>query len=287
MVDDSRPLVERRPFGWTRTPVPIVGQGTWMLETALSAEAVKALRTGLDLGMTHLDTAEMYGQGRVEELVGLAIRGRREEVFLVSKVLPGNATRKGTVRACERSLERLGTDHLDCYLLHWRGDIPLSETFAAFESLVEAGKIRSWGVSNFDSGDLKEAVAIAGPERIACNQVLYNLEGRQAERRALPWCIEHRAVLVGYSPFGHGAFPEPSHPRGKVLAEIARKHGGTPRQVALAFLVRDPHVFVIPKSGHVDRVRENAASATLRLSGEDVAAIDRAFPVGRGAIPVL
>jgi diketogulonate reductase-like aldo/keto reductase len=229
----------------------------------------------------------MYGQGRVEELVGLAIRGRREEVFLVSKVLPGNATRKGTVRACERSLERLGTDHLDCYLLHWRGDIPLSETFAAFESLVEAGKIRSWGVSNFDLDDLQEAVAIAGPRRIACNQVLYNLEGRQAERRALPWCIEHGAALVGYSPFGHGAFPEAPHPGGKVLAEIARKHGATPRQVALAFLVRDPHVLVIPKSAHAERVRDNAAAAALRLSSDDVAAIDRAFPVRRGPIPVL
>ena len=279
--------VEHRPFGWTGTSVPIIGQGTWMLETAPAAEAVKALRTGMDLGMTHLDTAEMYGHGRVEELVGLAIRGRRAEVFLVSKVLPGNATRKGVVRACERSLERLGTDHLDCYLLHWRGEVPLSDTFAGFEALVEAGKIRSWGVSNFDDGDLQEALAVAGPKRIACNQVLYNLQGRQAERAVLPWCARHGAALVGYSPFGHGTFPEPPQRGGTVLAEIARNHGTTARQVALAFLVRDKHAFAIPKSARVERVRENAAAATLQLSPDDMAAIDRAFPVGRGPIPVL
>ena len=193
-------MVERRPFGWTGAPVPVIGQGTWMMEVDPHAEVVEALRTGLDLGMTHLDTAEMYGNGRVEELVGLAIRGRRKEVFLVSKVLPRNATRKGTVRACERSLERLGTDHLDCYLLHWRGDVPLADTFAALEELVTVGKIRSWGVSNFDADDLAEALEVAGPGRIACDQVLYNLGGRQAERAALPWCKKYGAGLVGLQP---------------------------------------------------------------------------------------
>jgi len=279
--------VERRPFGWTGTPVPIIGQGTWMMETDPPAEVVKALRTGLDLGMTHLDTAEMYGNGRVEELVGLAIRGRRSEVFLVSKVLPRNATRKGTVRACERSLERLGTDHLDCYLLHWRGDVPLADTFAAFEELVEKGKIRSWGVSNLDAQDLREALAVAGPQRIACNQVLYNLGARQAERAVLPWCENQGAAMVGYSPFGHGSFPEPPHRGAQVLAEVAGRHGATVRQVALAFLVRDPHTFAIPKSARSDRVRSNASAAALRLSPEEVAAIEQAFPVGRGPIPVL
>jgi diketogulonate reductase-like aldo/keto reductase len=274
--------MEKRRFGWTGVQVPVIGQGTWKMEDDPSAEALAALRTGLDAGMTHVDTAELYGGGRVESLVGRAIAGRRDQVFLVSKVMPNNASRSGTVRACEASLKRLGTDHLDCYLLHWPGSHPLEETIAAFEELVHAGKIRSWGLSNFDVDDLEEALEIAGPRRIACNQVLYHLRARDIEDRVLPWCVEHDVAVVGYSPFGSGDFPQPQSRGGKVLGEIARAHGATPHRVALAFLIRDPHLFTIPKSARVERVRENAAAAGLRLTPEEVARIEEAFPLRRG-----
>ena len=274
--------MEKRRFGWTGVQVPVIGQGTWKMEGDPPAEALAALRTGLDAGMTHVDTAELYGGGRVESLVGRAISGRRDEVFLVSKAMPNNASRSGTVRACEASLKRLGTDHLDCYLLHWPGSHPLEETIAAFEELVHAGKIRSWGLSNFDVDDLEEALEIAGPRRIACNQVLYHLRARDIEDRVLPWCVEHDVAVVGYSPFGSGDFPQPQSRGGKVLGEIARAHGATPHQVALAFLIRDPHVFTIPKSARVERVRENASAAGLRLTPEEVARIEEAFPLRRG-----
>ena len=274
--------MEKRRFGWTGVQVPVIGQGTWKMEGDPPAEALAALRTGLDAGMTHVDTAELYGGGRVESLVGRAISGRRDEVFLVSKAMPNNASRSGTVRACEASLKRLGTDHLDCYLLHWPGSHPLEETIAAFEELVHAGKIRSWGLSNFDVDDLEEALEIAGPRRIACNQVLYHLRARDIEDRVLPWCVEHDVAVVAYSPFGSGDFPQPQSRGGKVLGEIARAHGATPHQVALAFLIRDPHVFTIPKSARVERVRENASAAGLRLTPEEVARIEEAFPLRRG-----
>ena len=280
--------MQTRTFGWTGVRVPMIGQGTWKMEGDSAAEAVAALRAGLDAGMTHVDTAELYGSGKAESLVARAISGRRDQVFLVSKVLPNHASRGGTVQACEASLRRLGTDHLDCYLLHWPGQHPLEDTLAAFEQLVREGKIRSWGLSNFDVDDLEEALAIAGPRRIACNQVLYHLRARDIEAEILPWCVEHEVAVVGYSPFGSGDFPQPQSKGGKVLGEIARTHGVTPHQVALAFLVRDPHVFGIPKSAKVARVRENAGAATLRLSAEDVARLDEAFPVRRGrGLPTL
>jgi len=280
--------MQTRGFGWTGVQVPIIGQGTWKMEGDSAAEALAALQAGLDAGMTHVDTAELYGGGRVESLVARAIAGRREQVFLVSKVMPNHASRNGTVQACEATLRRLGTDHLDCYLLHWPGSHPLGDTIAAFEQLVRDGKIRSWGVSNFDVDELEEALAIAGPRRVACNQVLYHLRARDIEDRVLPWCAEHEVALVGYSPFGSGDFPQPQSRGGKVLGEIARKHGVTPHQVALAFLVRDPHVFGIPKSAKVARARENAAAAALRLSGEEIARLDEAFPVRRGrGLPTL
>lgn len=266
-------------FGPTKCSVPAVGQGTWNLERAAKKEAVAALRRGLDLGMTHIDTAEMYGAGESEEYVAEAIAGRRDEVFLVSKVLPGNATRKGTVRACEQSLKRLKSERLDCYLLHWRESIPLADTIAGLEDLQKAGKIRSWGVSNFDVDDLEEALAIAGPGRIACNQVLYHLQQRAIEHAVLPWCEKHGVALVGYTPFGN-RFPGPATAGGRVLAEIASAHGATARQVALAFLVRRPSLFAIPKASSTAHTEENAKAGALALSPDEIARIDAAFPKG-------
>lgn len=268
-------------FGPAGTQVPAIGQGTWYIEQAPRAAAVAALRRGLDLGMTHIDTAELYGGGAAEEIVGEAMKGRRDEVFLVSKVMPNHASRSGTIAACEKSLKLLGTDRLDCYLLHWRGRHPLAETIAGLEDLVAAGKILSWGVSNFDADDLDEALAIAGPGRIACNQVLYHLEERGIEHRVVPWCEKNKVAVVGYSPFGHDGFPGPRTAGGKVLAEIAARHGATPRKIALAFLVRRPSLFTIPKAADVAHVEENAGAGELSLSAEDIAAIDKAFPVGR------
>ena len=192
----------RRPFGWTGVPVPVIGQGTWNLERADRAEAVAALRRGLDAGMTHVDTAEMYGAGRVEELVGEAIAGRRDEVFLVSKVLPEHASFAGVLAACEASLRRLATDRLDLYLLHWASRHQIEQTIAGFERLVRDGKIRHYGVSNFDTGELERALALAGPDRIACNQVLYHLEERAIEHAVLPWCERHGMAVKMAGPKG-------------------------------------------------------------------------------------
>ena len=211
-------------FGSADRQVAVIGQGTWNLEQAPRAAAVAALRRGLDLGMTHIDTAEMYGSGRAEAVVGEAIAGRRDEVFLVSKVLPHNASRRGTRAACEASLRRLGTDRLDCYLLHWPGSHPLEETIAAFEELQRDGKILSWGVSNFDVGDLEELLSVAAGSRSACNQVLYHLEERAIEHAVLPWCEEHGVAVVGYSPFGHGPLSRAEHARRRAcLARSPRR----------------------------------------------------------------
>jgi diketogulonate reductase-like aldo/keto reductase len=280
--------VETRTWGWTAIPVPKAGQGTWKMEHDDRGEALVALRAGVDAGLTHVDTAELYGNGRVEELVGEALAGRRDEVFLVSKVQPSNASRKGTLQACERSLRRLRTDHLDCYLLHWSGSHPLEDTIASFEELLQAGKIRSWGLSNFDVEDLEAAQRIAGPRRIACNQVLYHLKARDMEAEVLPWCTRHEVAVVGYSPFGSGRFPAASSAGGKVLGALAEAHRATPFQVALAFLLRDPHVFAIPKAADEGHVQANAAAAALALSAEELEQLDRAFPVhtGRG-LPTL
>lgn len=282
--------METRVFGNAGVAVPVIGQGTWQMEDDDADAALRALRAGLDLGLTHLDTAELYGQGRVEEaLVAKAIAGRRDEVFLVSKVMPSNATRKGTVAACERSLRRLGTDRLDCYLLHWPGSHPLEDTVRAFEELVKAGKIRSWGVSNFAVDELEEALAIAGKGRIACNQVLYHLGERAIEHAVVPWCESQGVAVVAYSPFGNGHFPSPTSAGGKVLADIARAHGATPYQVALQFLVRRPSLFAIPKASDVAHVRDNAKAASLKLTPEELQRIDAAFPRGDepAALPVI
>lgn len=270
--------MERRRFGPVPREVAVIGQGTWYIDDAHRPTATAALRRGLDLGMTHIDTAEMYGDAEI--VVGEAIAGRRDELFLVSKVLPGNASRSGTVAACERSLERLRTDRLDCYLLHWPGSHPLEETFAAFERLREQGKILSWGVSNFDVPDLEAAWKAGGEGRIACNQILYNLGERAIEHAVLPWCEAHGVAAVAYSPFGHGDFPGPRTPGGVVLEKIAAAHGATARQVALRFLVRQPSLLTIPKASSVDHAEDNAGAGALRLTEDELARIDRAFPLG-------
>jgi diketogulonate reductase-like aldo/keto reductase len=263
------------------TQVPIIGQGTWQLENANKAAAIAALRAGLDLGLTHIDTAEMYGSGSVERLVGEALGERRDEVFLVSKVLPSNASRRGTVFACEQSLKRLKTDRLDCYLLHWPGGHPLEDTIAAFEELQQVGKILSYGVSNFDEELVAEAVRIAGPGRIAVDQVLYSLAERHIEHAVLPTCTKLGVALVGYSPF-HG-FVE-----SEALREVARELSATPRQVQLAFLVREPPLFAIPRSSSVSHTRENAGAGRLKLSPKQIARIDEAHPLRvRRELPMI
>ena len=270
--------MELRRFDDTGKQIPIIGQGTWEIDNADRAAAVAALRLGIELGMSHIDTAEMYGDA--EELIGVAIKGQRDEVFLVSKVLPENASRAGTIAACDRSLGRLRTDRLDCYLLHWRGSYPLDDTIEAFERLRRNGKILSWGVSNFDVPDLEEAWEIAGDNRIACNQVLYHLKERAIEHRVIPWCEAHDVAVVGYSPFGHGDFPRPSTTGGRLLREIAAAHGATPRQVALRFLTRHPPLFTIPKAGNSEHAAENATAGRLKLTASEIARLDAAFPLG-------
>jgi diketogulonate reductase-like aldo/keto reductase len=281
--------MERRRFGPTKRDVPVIGQGTWYIDEADRASAIAALRHGMDLGMTHVDTAELYGSGDAEEIVGEAIAGRRRELFLVSKVLPENASRAGTRTACERSLARLRTDHLDCYLLHWRGPHPLAETIAGFEDLRRAGKILSWGVSNFDADDLEEAWTIAPENHLTCNQVLYNLQERAIEVAVIPWCERNGVAVVGYSPFGHGKFPGPRTAGGRVLQQIADAHGATARQIALAFLTQWHPVFTIPKASSPAHAAENAGAGDLRLSKAELARIDDAFPLGAlpRALPML
>jgi diketogulonate reductase-like aldo/keto reductase len=278
--------VRTRPFGPTSRPVPVIGQGTWLLEKAPERDAIRALHAGFEAGMTHVDTAEYYGNGAAESLVGRAIEawGRREELFIVSKVLPDHASRRGTVEACERSLARLRLEQLDLYLLHWPGDEPLEETIAGFEDLSGAGKILAWGVSNFDADLLRRAALIGGPGRLACDQVLYHLQERAIEHAVLPACRELGAAMVGYSPFGSGKFPAPGSRGGRVLGELAKARGATPRQIALAFLVREEGTFAIPKAAKPQHVRENAAAAAIELGEDEVRRIEQAFP--RGAVPL-
>lgn len=278
----------QRKFGWTGVDVPIIGQGTWMIDgdSEVESRALQTLRLGLDLGMNHIDTAEMYGEGHVEELVGEAIAGRRDEIFLVSKVLPSNASYDGTLKACERSLKRLKTDWLDLYLLHWRGSYPLSETMRAMEKLVAEGLVKYIGVSNFDVEDLVEAEQVLQTEQIACNQVLYNLRDRGIEPRLLPYCSKKRIAVVGYAPFGHGNFPSPSSREGKLLIEIGRRHNRTPKQVALTYLTRHPSTFTIPKTTRLERVKENSGGVGWQLTENEVNMIDRAFPVPPPGTPL-
>jgi diketogulonate reductase-like aldo/keto reductase len=255
--------------------VPALGQGTWYMGDAPKrhADEVAALRLGLDLGMTLIDTAEMYAEGGAEQVVGDAITGRRDQVFLVSKVYPHNASRKGVVAACERSLKRLKTDRLDLYLLHWRGAVPLAETVEAFHGLIAAGKIRRFGVSNFDTGDMEELWRTPGGRDCATNQVLFNLTRRGIEYRLLPWCRKHKVPVMAYSPLEQGRLAGK-----KALAAIAQRHDVAPLQVALAWVLGQAGVIAIPKATDPDHVRANRASADLALTEADQAELDRGFP---------
>ncbi|MEG9438518.1 aldo/keto reductase [Edaphobacter sp. HDX4] len=263
--------------------LPILGQGTWHLaETpGRRKDEIAALRIGLDLGMTLVDTAEMYGDGAAEELVGEVIADRRDEVFLVSKVLPENATRRGTIAACERSLRRLGTDRLDLYLLHWRGNHSLEDTIEGFQSLLQAGKIRHWGVSNFDVSDMDELVGLPGGSDVATDQVLYNLTRRGIEHDLLPWCQQHRMPTMAYSPIEQGRML--GHHE---LQKVAERHRATAAQVALAWVLRIEGVIAIPRAGEPNHVRENRGAVDLRLTERDLAELDQAFPQPRGKVPL-
>ena len=281
----------KRKFGWTNVDVPIIGQGTWLIENGNTINnnnkdyisAIKTLQVGLDLEMTHIDTAEMYGNGKAEEMVGQAIAGRkREEIFLTSKVLPSNASYDGIIRACKNSLKRLKTDYLDLYLLHWpSSQYPIIETMKAMEKLVSDNLVRFIGVSNFNLKELQEAEKALQNEHIACNQVLYNLGYSAIEKRILPYCTKQEIAVVGYSPFGHGNFYSPKSTKGKVLEDIANRHGRTPRQIALRFLSLQSNVFTIPKTIHPERVIENSQSVDKDwcLTDRDIKEINKAFPV--------
>lgn len=253
--------------------MPVLGQGTWGIGVNRSNRRaeVRALQLGMDLGMTLIDTAEMYGDA--ESVVGEAIRGRRDEVFVVTKVLPSHASRRGTIRACERSLRKLAVDCIDLYLLHWSGSEPLGDTFAAFEELRQAGRIKSFGVSNFDLGELQAAQRIAGPGGIATNQILYNLARRGPEAALIPHCEDAGIVIMAYSPLEQAALDFTG-----TLAEVGRRHGATPAQVAIAWTLRRPGVAAIPKAAREAHVRENAGAAGVRLLAEDLADLERAFP---------
>ncbi|MBV8489058.1 MAG: aldo/keto reductase [Candidatus Eremiobacteraeota bacterium] len=273
--------MQTKAFGSTGVEVAVVGQGTWDVPEsgARRDEGKRALLRGIELGMTHIDTAEMYGTGRVEEIVGETIAGvPRERLFVTTKVLPGNASRGETIKAADRSLRALRLDYVDLYLLHWPSDIPLEETMTALESLVTAGKTRFIGVSNFDTSEMLEAASYLRNVPLACNQVLYHLRERGPEHRLIPTARERGIAIVGYTPFGRGRFPRTQTGDDSVLDRVARKHGATPRQVILAFLTREPNAFAIPKASRVEHVEENAGAGDLRLDPSDVAAIDEAFP---------
>jgi diketogulonate reductase-like aldo/keto reductase len=275
-------ILNTRAFGASGRQVAAVGQGSWRIEAGEAAAATAALQRGLDLGLTHIDTAEMYGSGESERLIAAAVGGRRDQVYLVSKVLPSNASKRGTIKACDRSLANLNTDRLDCYLLHWRGSYPLEETIDAFQTLKRDGKILAWGVSNFDVADLEELAAISGAGLPACNQVLYHLKERAIEHAVLPWCREHGVALVAYTPFGTSpAIYTGETAQGRALQQVAAAHGATPRQVALAFLLRNPEVFVIPKASTMAHVTDNAGATALTLSDAELALLDSAFPRGK------
>ena len=267
--------------------IPILGQGTWrMAENSASRKTeIAALQLGLDLGMSLIDTAEMYGEGAAEELIGEAIAGRRAEVFLVSKVYPHNATREGAIQACERSLRRLQTDYLDCYLLHWRGSVPLIETIDAFQTLRRAGKILDYGVSNFDIDDMEEAFALPGGDEIVTNQVLYNLVHRGIEWDLLPWCRERGVPIMAYSPIGHSGGEKKEMLGDPTLKTIAARHQATTAQVALAWLLQRD-VVAIPKASSPEHVRENRAALDLKLTKKDFLDLDEAFPPPTKKIPL-
>jgi len=263
--------------------VPALGTGTWKMgeDSRRRSDELAALRQALDLGMTLIDTAEMYGEGRAEELVGEAIRGRRDPAFLVSKVYPHNAGKRSAMEACERSLRRLGVDRIDLYLLHWRGSIPLEDTFEAFSRLTDEGKIAAYGVSNFDTDDLEEAWGIPDGRLVATDQILYNLVRRSVEHALLPWCRQHEVPVMAYSPVEQGELL-----RNRKLGEIAQRRGATPAQIALAWLLAQPGVIVIPKAGDPVHVAENRKAADMQLTAEELSDLDAAFPRPRQRKPL-
>lgn len=263
--------------------VPALGLGTWMMgeDVRQRAQEVRALQTGLDLGATLIDTAEMYASGRAEEVTAAAIRGRRDNVTIVSKVLPQNASRTGVVKACEASLKRLKTDRIDLYLLHWRGAVPFAETMAGFDDLMQAGKIVSFGVSNLDPKELQEWMAASRADKTVANQVQYSVDQRGIDFDLLPWCRERRIAIMAYCPLAHGDIP--SRP---ALKRVAERHRATPAQIMLAWTLRHEHVIAIPKSSRPERVRENAAAADILLSAEDLMDLDKEFPPPRKPQPL-
>ncbi|MDW6025824.1 aldo/keto reductase [Mesorhizobium sp. BAC0120] len=267
----------------TGEAVPVLGQGTWYMgeDSSRHGEEVAALRLGIDLGMTLIDTAEMYASGGAERVVADAVAGRRDEVFIVSKVLPSNASRHGVESACERSLVRLKTDVIDLYLLHWRGSVALSETVEAFEALKAAGKIRHWGVSNFDTDDMEELLALPAGSAVQTNQVLYNLGRRGIEHDLIPWCRTRRIPIMAYSPVEQGSLATSSR-----LADVARRHGASPAQIALAWTMRHDGVIAIPKASRPEHVRDNRAALDIDLTAEDLTELDRLFPPPRSKQPL-
>ena len=269
-------------------PIPVLGQGSWSMgdDPAHRQREVRALQLGLDLGMTLIDTAEMYADGASEEVVGEAIAGRRDEVFLVSKVYPHNADRRGVQAACEASLRRLGTDRLDLYLLHWPGAVPLDETLAAFEALRQAGKIRDFGVSNFDAARMEQAAALPGGAAIATNQVLYNLTRRGIEWDLLPWCRSHALPLMAYSPLESARAEQSAMLERPALRAVALRHGASAAQIALAWLLHQDGVIAIPKAVNPDHVRANRAALDIALTAADLAELDRDFPPPRRGGPL-
>jgi len=275
--------MKRKAFGATGVELPVIGQGTWNMPEsgAKLKEAQRAIRRGIELGMTHLDTAEMYGAGRVEELLGETIRGiPRDRLFITTKVLPSNANYCGTLRAAERSLQRLGLEYVDLFLLHWPGSHPLEATMRAFDDLVASGKARFVGVSNFELSEMTEAASYLRGARLACNQVLYHLCKRGVEHEILPEARRRGIAVVGYTPLGRGAYLRAGAKRREALERVARKHEATVAQVALAFLTRDPALFTIPKAARVEHVEENAGAGELTLDKQDLAQIDAAYPRG-------
>jgi diketogulonate reductase-like aldo/keto reductase len=283
--------MQKKLFDHTGLELPVIGQGTWNVPESGAglAEAKRALRRGVELGMTHLDTAEMYGDGHVEEILGDVITGlARESLFITTKVLPSNATYKGTLAACDRSLRRLKIDYLDLYLLHWPSNYPLEETMKALEKLVEDGKTKFIGVSNFDLDELREAASFLRNVPLACNQVLYHVRERGIEHDVLPYCVREKIAVVAYTPFGRSRFPKNATAEDSVLGRIVRKHEATARQIILAFLTRGPALFTIPKAATIAHVEENAAAGDIQLDADDIAQIDDAFPIGaKGSLATL
>ena len=268
--------------------MPVLGQGTWMMgeDPSRRESDIAALRLGLDLGMVLIDTAEMYGEGGAEELVGEAIAGRRDEVFLVTKVYPHNSTRQGAINACARSLRRLKTDYVDLYLLHWRGEVPLSETLEAFQLLKETGRIRDYGVSNFDVDDMEEAFDLPGGDEIVTNQVLYNLKHRGIEWDLIPWCRERGIPIMAYSPVGGNSAEQKRIVGDAITKAIASRHNVTPAQIALAWLLRQPDIVAIPKASRPEHIQQNRASLDIKLTDEDIKDLDTAFPPPDRNIPL-